>query len=56
MNPVPWTPAEVGRLTALSPSLSPLTPHLDHVTVVTNLQIEAGAHHRQITRRPTRRS
>ena len=39
MNPVPWTPTEVGRLTTLSPSLSPLLPHLDHVTVVTNLEI-----------------
>ena len=39
MNPVAWTPAEVGRLTTLSPSLSPLLPHLDHVTVVTNLEI-----------------
>jgi hypothetical protein len=40
MNPVAWTPAEVGRLTTLSPSLLPLLPHLDHLTVVTNLQIE----------------
>ncbi len=40
MNPEPWTPAEVGRLTALSPSLSPLTPYLDDVTVVTNLEIK----------------
>ena len=39
MNPVPWTPNEVGRLTTLSPSLSPLLPHLDHLTVVTNLEI-----------------
>ena len=42
MNPVPWTPAEVGRLTTLSPSLSPLLPHLDHLTVVTNLEINAA--------------
>jgi len=42
MNPEPWTPQEVGRLTTLSPSLSPLMPHLEHVTVVTNLQIEAA--------------
>ena len=39
MNPEPWTPAEVGRLSQLSVSLSPLTPHLDNVTVVTNLEI-----------------
>ena len=39
MNPAPWTPAETGRLTTLSPSLSPLLPHLENVTVVTNLEI-----------------
>ncbi len=39
MNPVAWTPTEVGRLTTLSTSLSPLMPHLDDVTVVTNLEI-----------------
>ncbi len=39
MNPDPWTPTEVGRLTALSPSLSPLTAYLDDITVVTNLEI-----------------
>ncbi|MDE2907252.1 MAG: DUF1552 domain-containing protein, partial [Acidobacteriota bacterium] len=39
MNPEPWTPDEVGRLSQLSVSLSPLTPHLDNVTVVTNLEI-----------------
>ena len=40
MNPAPWTPAEVGRLSGLSPSLAALTPHLDDVTVVTNLDLE----------------
>ncbi len=40
MNPVAWTPDEVGRLTTLSPSLSPLASHLEHLTVITNLQIE----------------
>jgi len=40
MNPQPWTPAEVGRLTQLSSSLSPLTPHIDDITVVTNLEIK----------------
>ena len=39
MNPVPWTPAGVGRITALSPSLAALTPYLDAVTVVTNLEL-----------------
>ncbi len=39
MNPVPWTPTEVGRITALSPSLASLTPYLDDVTVVTNLEL-----------------
>ena len=39
MNPVPWTPKRAGRLTELSESLSPLTPHLNDVTVVTNLEI-----------------
>ncbi len=39
MNPVSWTPAEVGRLTTLSGSLSPLAPHLHNITVVTNLEV-----------------
>ena len=39
MNPVPWTPKQEGRLTELSQTLSPLTPYLDNVTVVTNLEI-----------------
>ena len=39
MNPAPWTPAEVGRLTTLSGSLSPLAPHLQNITVVTNLEV-----------------
>ena len=38
----PWTPKQNGRLTELSESLSPLMPHLDNVTVVTNLQIDAA--------------
>ncbi|MDA1092089.1 MAG: DUF1552 domain-containing protein [Acidobacteria bacterium] len=40
MNPAPWTPKEVGRLTQLSPSLASLTPHLNNVTVVTNMELE----------------
>jgi hypothetical protein len=39
MNPVPWTPAREGRITELSPSLASLTPYLDHVTVLTNLEL-----------------
>ena len=39
MNPVPWTPKGVGRITELSPSLASLTSHLDDVTVVTNLEL-----------------
>jgi len=42
MNPEPWTPGEVGRLTTLSESLSPLMPHLENVTVVTNTEINAA--------------
>ncbi len=39
MNPTQWTPAQDGRLTELSPTLSSLTPHLDYLTVVTNLEL-----------------
>ena len=39
MNPVPWTPGAEGRITELSPSLMSLTPYLDHLTVVTNLEL-----------------
>ncbi|OFW26884.1 MAG: hypothetical protein A3H97_21785 [Acidobacteria bacterium RIFCSPLOWO2_02_FULL_65_29] len=39
MNPVPWTPAREGPITELSPSLASLTPFLDHLTVVTNLEL-----------------
>ena len=42
MNPDPWTPAEVGRITALSESLAPLTPHINDISVVTNLEISAA--------------
>lgn len=40
MNPEPWIPTEDGRLTQLSPSLAALTPHLDELTVVTNLELK----------------
>lgn len=33
-----WTPANVGRLTELSPTLSALTPVKDYVTVITNTE------------------
>ena len=40
MNPAPWTPKSEGRITELSPSLSSLTPYLDHLSVVTNLEVD----------------
>jgi Protein of unknown function (DUF1552) len=39
MNAAAWTPAGQGRLTELTPSLLALTPVLDHVTVITNLEL-----------------
>jgi hypothetical protein len=33
-----WTPQAEGRLAGLSPTLSSLTPFVDHVTVLTNLE------------------
>src|SRR5262249_2756562 len=35
-----WTPAATGRLTELSPSLMSLAPFLDHLTVVSNLELK----------------
>src|SRR5262245_35357411 len=35
-----WKPAVEGRLTELSPSLAPLTPCLDQITVVSNLELK----------------
>jgi hypothetical protein len=44
-----WTPSGVGRITELSPILSSLTPHLDYLSVLTNLQLKnaysGGADH-----------
>lgn len=40
MNPVPWMPAPVGRLTELSPTLTSLTPFLDRLTVISNLELK----------------
>jgi hypothetical protein len=34
-----WTPAAEGRISELSPSLVALTPVIDHVTIVTNLEL-----------------
>jgi hypothetical protein len=39
MNPAPWTPQGAGRIAELSPSLASLTPFLDHLTVLTNLEL-----------------
>ncbi len=38
-NPVEWMPAQAGRLTALSSSLSPLTPFMNNLSVISNLEI-----------------
>ena len=38
-NQKAWTPIVEGGITELSPTLSPLTPFLDQVTVVTNLEL-----------------
>jgi len=35
-----WTPQQEGRLTQLSPTLMPLTPMLDQVTVLTNMELQ----------------
>ena len=43
MNPVPWTPQGEGRITELSPSLASLSPYLDHLTVVSGLEVRNSA-------------
>ncbi len=40
MNAARWTPQGEGRISELSPSLMPLAPHLDHVTVLTNTELK----------------
>ncbi|MCU1330318.1 MAG: hypothetical protein JWN34_5688 [Bryobacterales bacterium] len=35
-----WTPASVGKLTELSPTLHSLTPYLDQLTVIGNLELK----------------
>ena len=37
-----WTPKGVGRITELSPSLNSLTPFLDQLTVISNLELKNG--------------
>ena len=39
MNPVPWIPQDEGNISELSRSLSALTPYLDHLSIVTNLEL-----------------
>ena len=39
MNPALWVPTQEGRLGELSPSLAALTPSLDHLTDITNLEL-----------------
>src|SRR4051794_35030443 len=43
MNSAPWIPSQDGRLTELSPSLAALKPYLDHLTVVSNLEVKNSA-------------
>jgi hypothetical protein len=37
-----WTPAATGRITELSPTLASLTPFLDQITVISNLENKNG--------------
>jgi hypothetical protein len=39
-NLAQWTPPGVGRITELSPTLNSLTPFLDQLTVISNLEIK----------------
>ena len=43
-----WTPAQTGQITDLSPTLQSLTPFLDQLTVISNLELKnaysAGNH------------
>lgn len=38
-NAKEWVPDEIGKLSTLSSSLSPLTPYMDKLTVISNLEI-----------------
>ncbi len=48
-NQALWTPSGVGKISEFSPILSSLTPHIDQVSVLTNLQLKnaysGGADH-----------
>src|SRR5437879_827508 len=37
-----WTPPQTGRITELSPTLHSLTPFLDQITVISNLENKNG--------------
>ena len=39
MDPAPWVPQATGKLTSLTPSLEALSPFLEHVNVVSNMEI-----------------
>ena len=39
MDPSPWVPQKEGRLESLTPSLEPLNPFIDNVSVISNLEI-----------------
>jgi Protein of unknown function (DUF1552) len=39
MNAALWTPKDEGRITDLSPSLASLAPLIDHINVLTNLEL-----------------
>ena len=39
MNPEPWIPRTEGKLSGLSASLASLNPHLDKISVLSNLEI-----------------
>lgn len=41
-NTAKWTPASTGRITELSPTLKSLTPYLDQVTVIGNMELKNG--------------
>jgi hypothetical protein len=43
MNPAAWVPGTEGRIDELSMSLASLKPYLDHLTVVSNLEVRNSA-------------
>jgi hypothetical protein len=44
MNRTAWIPAAEGKVTELSPSLAPLMPFMDQVTVITNTELKDMAY------------